>query len=480
MIKKIIIVLIKAFLFISLVLSFLFIMGQGLPQLLRPSRTLAVTLLIYVVVGVALLSVYGSFDLGKRKSKPIISSIGLATVLTDIVSYIGLMIMGTNEINGFRFRADNLGLFLLSVAVHIIIILILTYFGNWVYFKLNEPEKCILITSSIEYFAEAISAIGRFKKQFQVIYVCDYRNRDFLEEIIKCDTVFLYAVPVKERTEIIEFCYNHLKNVYFNPEVPDISEMYAKHVLIDDISFVNEAVKNKNFFQRVVKRGMDIGISLIALILLSPVMLVAAIRIKMDDGGKIIYKQKRATINGNVFDVYKFRTMKPNDENHSAVCDDDRITKVGAHLRKYRIDEIPQFVNVLKGEMSIVGPRPEMLDNIFQYVKEYPEFGYRLRVKAGITGYAQIAGKYNTTPMNKLILDMIYIERYSIFRDIKLILQTLVVLFKKDSTEAFDDSLFAQISDDELEKYKVFIEKYWKEDLDRIIESKGSGSDVRQ
>ncbi|MBQ9827812.1 MAG: sugar transferase, partial [Lachnospiraceae bacterium] len=435
--KKVIIFLIKAVFFASLVGSFFLIMGIRLPQLLRPSRTLAVTLLIYVVVGVALLGVYGSFDIGKRKSKPIISSIGLATVLTDIVSYIQLLIMSTNETNGFKFRLENFGLFIVTVAVHIILIVIFTYFGNWVFFKLNDPEKCVLITSGVDYFGEAISAIGKFKKQFDVVFICDYRSRDYLEQIVKCDTVFLYSVPVKERTEIIEFCYNHLKNVYFNPEVADISEMYAKHVLIDDISFVYEPVKQLNLGQRFIKRSMDIIISIICLIVLSPVMLIIAIRIKADDGGKVIYKQKRATINGRVFDVYKFRTMKPNDENHPAVSDDDRITKAGASLRKYRLDEIPQFLNVLKGEMSLVGPRPEMLDNVFLYIKECPEFSYRFRVKAGITGYAQIAGKYNTTPMNKLILDMMYIEHYSIFRDIKLLLQTLIVLFKKDSTEAF-------------------------------------------
>ena len=464
--RRVIIFFIKIIFFVVLTGSFFLIMGIKLPQLLRPSRTLAVTLLIWLVVEVALLGVYGSFDIGKRKSKPIISSIGLATVLTDIVSYVQLLIMSTNEVNGFRFRLDNFGLFIGTVIVHIIIIFIFTYFGNWVYFKLNDPEKCVLITSGADYFGEAVHAIGKFKKQYDVTYVCDYRSRDYLEQILKCDTVFLYALPVKERTEIIEFCYNHLKNVYFNPEVADISEMYAKHVLIDDISFVYEPVKQLDPWQRFIKRVMDIIVSVICLVLASPVMLFIAIWIKADDGGKVIYKQKRATLNGTVFDVYKFRTMKPNDENHPVVSDDDRITKAGAALRKYRLDELPQFINVLKGEMSLVGPRPEMLDNVFLYIKECPEFTYRFRVKAGITGYAQIAGKYNTTPQNKLILDMMYIEHYSIFRDIKLLLQTLIVLFKKDSTEAFDENGIAGLSAAEVEKYRSFMEKYWKDDIE--------------
>ena len=130
--------------------------------------------------------------------------------------------------------------------------------------------------------------------------------------------------------------------------------------------------------------------------------------------------------------------MKENVDNYLSVVDDDRITKVGKVLRRFRIDEIPQFVNVIKGDMSVVGPRPEMLANIFNYTNDLPEFEYRLRVKAGITGYAQIAGKYNTSPRDKLVLDLMYIEEYSFWLDIKLIFQTLIVIFKKDSTEAFE------------------------------------------
>ena len=131
--------------------------------------------------------------------------------------------------------------------------------------------------------------------------------------------------------------------------------------------------------------------------------------------------------------------MKENVENFSAVSDDERITPVGKVMRKYRLDELPQFINILKGEMSMVGPRPEMLENVYLYTKEYPEFAYRLRVKAGLTGYAQIAGKYNTSPKYKLVLDLMYIENYSLIKDFKLLLQTLIVLFKPASTEAFNE-----------------------------------------
>lgn len=191
--------------------------------------------------------------------------------------------------------------------------------------------------------------------------------------------------------------------------------------------------------QRIAKRLTDIGISLLALILLSPLMLGCALAIKLEDRGSVFYKQKRLTKYGRVFEVYKFRTMKEENSIHKSVTeDDDRITKVGKVLRKYRIDELPQMLNILKGDMTVVGPRPEMLENVEKYTSELPEFSYRLRMKAGLTGLAQISGKYNTSPRDKLVMDLMYIENYSIWQDFKLIFQTITVFFKaSESTEAF-------------------------------------------
>ena len=208
-------------------------------------------------------------------------------------------------------------------------------------------------------------------------------------------------------------------------------------MVLDDVSLIGATVKELTLEQRFIKRTMDIVISLVGLIISSPIWLICAICIKANDGGSIFFKQKRATKNGKVFEVYKFRTMKENVSNYSSTAGDDRITKVGKVLRKFRLDELPQILNILKGEMSLVGPRPEMLENVYSYTADLPEFEYRLRVKAGLTGYAQIAGKYNTSPRDKLILDLMYIENYSIWKDVKLIFQTLIVLFKSDSTEAF-------------------------------------------
>jgi lipopolysaccharide/colanic/teichoic acid biosynthesis glycosyltransferase len=197
--------------------------------------------------------------------------------------------------------------------------------------------------------------------------------------------------------------------------------------------------------QRIMKRLLDISLSLILGILSSPFWIAGMIAVKVHDGGPVIFKQERATIHGRRFDVYKLRTMKQNVENYSAKADDDRITKPGKFLRRTRIDELPQLWNVLKGDMTFVGPRPEMIKNVEEYTEELPEFQYRLRMKAGLTGYAQITGKYNTTPKDKLIMDMMYIEQFSILRDIQLIFQTAIVLLKSDSTEAFgngEDGIF--------------------------------------
>ncbi len=437
--RRTIIFLIKVALYVGLLACFFLIMGIPNWQLLRLSRTSGITLSTFCVVGLALTVAYGTFDIGKRKSKPIIASMSLAVVLTDLVTYIQLAIMNTNEANNRQFRFENIGMLLIVMIVQIWLIVVMTYFGNYVYFKMYKPEQCCIVTDSKESFEEIARAVGTFKKQYHIKMVKDYRSENLYQEMLKCDTIFIYNVPIRERTEIMEFCYRNLRNIYFSPEISDIVEINSKHVILDDISLIDAPVKELSFEQKIVKRLMDIVLSLAALIVSSPILLLCAISIKAYDGGKIIFKQKRATKGGKVFQVYKFRTMKENVENYSAVSGDTRITAVGKVLRKYRLDELPQFVNVLKGEMSMVGPRPEMLENVYLYTKEYPEFAYRLRVKAGLTGYAQIAGKYNTSPKYKLVLDLMYIENYSIVRDIKLLLQTLIVFFKPDSTEAFSE-----------------------------------------
>lgn len=448
-IEKSIVFLLKALMFIWIFGSFYLIMAIENWPLLTFSRTAAVTVLTFCAVGVGMIMAYGSYDIGKRKSKPIISSLALATAITDVVTFLQISIMNTNEANGLEFKLASISLLILAFVAQLAGIIVFVYGGNWLYFRLNRPERTCLVVSCEEDFAEIITAIDSFRRQFAVKYVRRYDTADLNSIMLKCDTVFIYNVPVDRRTQIAEFCYRNMINFYYNPEIPDIVEINSKFMILDDATFVASPVKELSFEQRFMKRLMDVVLSGLALIILSPLLLVCAIAIKLGDGGKIIFKQQRATKDGKIFAVYKFRTMKENVANYSALEDDDRITKVGRILRKYRLDELPQVINILKGEMSLVGPRPEMLRNVYMYTKEYPEFEYRLRVKAGLTGYAQIAGKYNTSPKYKLILDLMYIENYSVMKDIKLILQTLIVFFKSDSTEGFGRKL-----DDEIKKYE--------------------------
>ena len=402
----------------------------------------------YIFVTMVLTFIYGKYDIGKRKSKPIINSLVLASMITDIFTYLILQIMNTNPVNNNQFRLMDLWLLPIVMIVQVAFIVLFTYFGNYLFFLVNPPEKCIIITSSQQSLNEVARGIHHYKKQYEIKYAVDYRRENIYKLIMECDTVFLYDVPMQQRTEFLDFCYHNSRNVYFNPEIADVVEINSKHIMLDDVSLIADYFKELTPEQKLLKRLSDIVICLMCMVVALPIMLVCAIAIKLDDGGKVFFRQKRATKDGDVFNLLKFRTMREKCENYSATEDDDRITRVGHFLRKYRIDELPQLFNILKGDMSIVGPRPEMLSNIYEYTKVLPEFQYRLRVKAGLTGYAQIMGKYNTTPKDKLILDLMYIESYSLWKDFQLIFQTLIVLLKaEDSTEGFKKLEEAEFTD---------------------------------
>lgn len=410
--------------------------------LLRLSRTAAVTMLTFVVLGSALMSIYGGYSVGITKSKPIIYSMTLSTVFTDIVTHLQLCIMNTNAANNQKFQYEHPLLLLLVMVIQILVIIFFAYFGNFVYFSINSPEKCCVITTSKYSLNNIVPKIKKYKKQYLITDAILFTNPDLFDIINRCDTVFVYDVPAASRTTIVEYCYANNKNIYYNFEMCDVVSLRGKNAMLDDKPMIASTVKGLTVEQRIMKRAMDLFVSTVGLIITSPIMLACAIAIKAEDGGSVFFKQKRATKDGKIFKVYKFRTMKEkNSINKSVTEDDDRITKVGKILRKFRIDELPQIINIFKGEMSVVGPRPEMIENVDEYTQALPEFSYRLRVKAGLTGLAQIAGKYNTSPKDKLVLDLMYIEKYSIWQDIKLIFQTLTVFFKADdSTEAFHHS----------------------------------------
>lgn len=442
MIKKLrrtVVFLLKMALFASLFGIFFGIFGIHNPWLFNLSRTTGVTMVTFIVLGIALMSVYGGYAIGTQKSKPIVHSMALATVITDLVTHLQLSIMNTSQFNNDHFVYETPHLLLLVMFLQILVIVFFTYFGNFIYFSLEPPEKCCIVSSSRESLGSIIPKVNRFKKQYRIMETVRYDSPKVLDVISRNDTVFLYDVPTRERTSLIDFCYQTQKNIYYNFEMIDVVSQGAKYVTLDDKSLVMHVAKDLTMEQRIVKRLMDISISLISLIITSPIMLICAIAIKAEDGGKVFYKQARLTKYGRVFQVYKFRTMKEENSIHKSVTEnDDRITKVGGVLRKFRIDELPQMLNILKGDMTVVGPRPEMLENVEKYTEELPEFAYRLRMKAGLTGLAQISGKYNTSPKDKLVMDLMYIENYSIWQDLKLIFQTITVFLKaSESTEAF-------------------------------------------
>lgn len=440
LVQKTIVFIMKSMLYFLLGLTFFLIFGTENSWILHLSRTTGVTLVTFCVVEIALVSVYGGYAIGRLKSKPIITSLSLATLATDLVTHLQLCIMNVNENNNDHFVYESPHLLILVMLIQIALIILFTYFGQWVYFTINPPEKCCVITSSVDSLNNIMPKILRYKKQYKVIDMVHYTNENIFDIINRNDTIFLYDVPSNYRVLFSEYCYSKTKNIYFNFEITDIVTLGAKTAVLDDKPLVSAVPRDLTFEQRLVKRTMDIAISLVGLIVLSPIMLGTALLIKLDDGGKVFFRQRRATKGGKLFDVYKFRTMKEaGSVNQSAKTDDDRITRVGKYLRKFRIDELPQLINILKGEMSVVGPRPEMVENVDKYTEELPEFSYRLRVKGGLTGYAQIAGKYNTSPKDKLVLDLMYIEKYSLWLDFKLIMQTVTVLFRAgDSTHGFE------------------------------------------
>lgn len=420
------------------------------PEIIHLSRTAAVTLSTYWIILILLTICYGKYDVGHRKAKMVAFSGLITHILTDLVTYFELSIMKTNEANNTTFKLENIGTLLLVFVIQAVIIVILSLVGERFYFWINPKENCLIVTGEADDSKRVAVALGDFAKRYRVKGIVSYDDPELENKMVEADTIILYEVPVEKRTNIIDFCYQNLKNIYFNPHIADILEQNSRPVIIDDISFFATKYHMITFEERIFKKLMDVVISLAGIIILSPLILITAICIKKEDKGSVFFKQKRATVHGKVFEIYKFRTMRENVSNYSSTKDDDRITKVGKILRKYRIDEIPQLFNILKGDMSLVGPRPEMLENVEDYTKKLPEFRYRLRMKAGLTGYAQIYGKYNTSSKDKLMLDLMYIENYSLLKDIQLIFQTVLVLFKAEtSTEAFNTKTIAAEEDEE-------------------------------
>ena len=433
----------KLFMFFLCVAVFFFLFGQKYSFLLIPTRTSIVTLGVFVIMYMAMTVIYGGFDIGKRKSKPIINSLILSVLFTDVVSHFFMCIMNVTVVHNGKFVYEYPLLLLATFVIQVFLIILMSYTCNDLYFSFKKPQNCIIVARQAEPTEGIIAKVGRYKKQYNITKVVYTNQPDIFKEIDTADAVFFYNLSVSERNAYVEYCYHFKKDIYYSVELSDIVAMSGKRVYFDDKSMIHAGVSGITFEQRIIKRLMDLVIAGFGLLITSPIFLFTAICIKAEDKGPVFYKQKRATYGGRSFEVLKFRSMRTEDGSihRSVTKNDDRITKVGKFIRKFRIDELPQLINVLRSDMSIVGPRPEMLENVEKYTRELPEFQYRHRAKAGLTGMAQIYGKYNTSPKDKLILDMTYINQYSIWLDIKLIFRTLLVLLTPDqSTEAFEDN----------------------------------------
>ena len=407
------------------------------------NRTLATTLLTYFAMSCAMHAVYGGFDVGRKKSKPVISAMIAGTVITDAVTYLQLEIMNVNEHNNATLKlwGPDLLLLLLCILIQTVIIILFVRFGNQLYFHFHPPRSCLIILGSPSQEEDIRAKISRYRLQWRVDDAVLYNVPDLMQRIDRADVVFIGQVPEDVKFPLLKMCYDDRKDVMSKAQLQDIMLCNARPTVVDDAAFLAMEYNKTTIFQRAIKRVSDIVISLLAMVLFSPFILIISIMIRLEDGGPVIFRQARLTADGRTFTIRKFRTMVPQSGTEevqtSITVDDPRITRVGAFLRRFRLDEIPQFFNILIGDMSLVGPRPEMMANVARYKMELPAFIYREKMKAGLTGYAQIEGRYNTSAEDKLMLDMMYIESFSIWLDVKLLLRTFTVLARKDSTQGF-------------------------------------------
>lgn len=328
------------------------------------------------------------------------------------------------------------------LLIELAILVVWTYVSAAIVQALSPPEKLLIIYGS----HLATEIVYKMSKKEDKFVISESANVDegydkLVQRIDRFEGVVICDVPARLRNDILKYCYQQNKNVYVIPKISDIIIRSASDITYFDSPILKCSSTGPTVEQRAVKRIIDVIISFVGIIVLSPIMLIVALAIKLYDGGPVFYKQKRCTKDLKTFDILKFRSMVVDAEKNGpqpAIDNDKRITPIGKIIRGFRLDELPQLFNILKGEMSVVGPRPERIEHVADYSEEIPEFVNRYKVKGGLTGYAQVFGKYNTSAYNKLKMDLIYIQNYSLFLDFKLILMTVKILFKKESTEGFD------------------------------------------
>ncbi len=406
---------------------------------------------VYFILDLVIIHLCEGFKIGVLKIADVLFSQWIAIVIVNFITYLQLSLMATVMINPKSMIIVTVADFVISGVLVYIFFAIYNHFSNaskllMVYgVKESVGLKLKMDTRSDSYNIKKIISIDEGMEAIEA-------------ELKNYDGIVISDVSAKQRNDLLKYCYMHGIETYITPKISDviIAGGVDIHQFDTPLTLINTT--GLSIEQRAVKRFFDVVLSVIAAVVLSPLMLIVALAIKLEDHGAVFYKQARVTRDGKIFDILKFRSMVEDAEQRPATDDDDRITNVGHVIRATRIDELPQLFNIIKGDMSIVGPRPERTEHVEKYTAAIPEFEFRSKVKGGLTGFAQIYGKYNTSAYDKIKLDLMYIENYSFLLDVKLILMTIRILFKKESTEGFDKvasaeeiiaTLESQDSDDE-------------------------------
>ena len=388
--------------------------------------------LIYAALYVFISSFFGAFHLGYYTELSLIGSQVIGTLGTNTISFVIISLIG-------RGRLSVRPMIYLTIYEFFILVL-WVYVFSALFARLYPPRRMVVIYGN-KNAADLIRKMGKRGDKYVICEAisCDESFDEIIERINEYDAVIINDIPHELRSEILKYCLEKSIRVYINPKISDIIIRGADDFNMFDTPLLLNRNSGLKFEQKLMKRTLDLVMALLGFIIASPFMLVTAIAIKAYDGGPILYKQKRLTTGGKRFYVYKFRSMIVGAEKKSGAVlakeNDDRITPIGKIIRKIRFDELPQLLNIIKGDMSFVGPRPERPEIARKYEETMPEFKYRLKTKAGLTGYAQVMGKYNTTPYDKLKMDLMYIERQSLLLDLRIMLMTVKIVFTPSATE---------------------------------------------
>ena len=410
----------------------------GIMQFESPRRFSALFVGIFILIFYFLIRIYEGVRISIARISEVVYSQMLSAVLADCLVYgMGSLLRGS--------LLPIMPMVYLSVG-QLLICIIWSFAANKLYYKLYKPRKSVALYRDEWDISQMweLSTVSQKYDLEKIICVPGQVDDSVLKELEMAEVVFVRGLPTNERNEVLKYCIQNGIELYLWPKIGDVLLSGAQHTHMFHVPMMRVERYAPNIEYQILKRVFDIVASLLGIIVCSPVMLVTALAIKIQDGGPVLYKQARLTMDEREFKILKFRSMCVEAEKDGVARlstgeNDDRITPVGRVIRAVRIDELPQLFNILKGDMSVVGPRPERPEIAALYEKEIPEFKLRLQAKAGLTGYAQVYGKYNSTPYDKLRMDLLYIANPSFFADIKLILATIKILFMKVSTEGIAD-----------------------------------------